>query len=166
MVKESWILKQKRNIIFLENGHWVIGDISRKKFRGLKSHKKYLENIPLTGWLYNDGTKWNYDDPSIKVYGDHTTIHQWWIQVYFNVSDGKRSKAKHQELQCFDAWENWTWEDPNCWKSCRKPSKRVSLTSISWLQSWQTCNWRFTRSILQRVPCACSSIRSSQPSMI
>ena len=60
-------------IISLENGYWLIGD-KHQNVGGLRSQKLYLENVPLSGWLYNDGTKWNYGDPSIKVYGDQISI--------------------------------------------------------------------------------------------
>ena len=62
-------VKTKLNILYLENGHWLIGD-KYQNVGGFKSVRTDLDDVPTKGWLYNDRTKWNYGDPSIKVYGD------------------------------------------------------------------------------------------------
>ena len=65
-------VKTKLNILYLENGHWLIGD-KYQNVGGFKSVRADLDDVPTHGWLYNDRTKWNYSDPSIKVYGDQTS---------------------------------------------------------------------------------------------
>ena len=64
-IEKNEIKNKYRNV---ENGHWIIGS-KYQNVGGFKSHKKNLEAVPRTGWLYNDGSKWNYDDMSIKVHG-------------------------------------------------------------------------------------------------
>ena len=64
-------VKTKLNILYLENGHWLIGD-KYQNVGGFKSVRTDLDDVPTKGWLYNDRTKWNYGDPSIKVFGDQT----------------------------------------------------------------------------------------------
>ena len=52
--------------VFLENGHWLIGD-KYQNVGGFKTKKMDLDEVPNLGWLYNDGTKW--EEAAIEVKG-------------------------------------------------------------------------------------------------
>ena len=71
-VRQVIIETKCKNILFLVNGHWLIGD-KHQNVGGFKSVRTDLDDVPTKGWLYNDGTKWNYGDLSIKVFGDQTS---------------------------------------------------------------------------------------------
>ena len=64
-------VKTKLNILYLENGHWLIGD-KYQNVGGFKSVRADLDDVPAEdeGWLYNDGTKWNDNDTTITVRGE------------------------------------------------------------------------------------------------
>ena len=62
-------VKTKLNILYLENGHWLIGD-KYQNVGGFKSVSPDLADVPTKGWLYNDRTKWNDNDTTITVTGE------------------------------------------------------------------------------------------------
>ena len=62
-------IKTKLNILFKENGHWLIGE-KYQNVGGFKSVRTDLDDVPTEGWLYNDRTKWNDNDTTITVTGE------------------------------------------------------------------------------------------------
>ena len=67
-VRQVIIETKCKNILFLVNGHWLIGD-KHQNVGGFKSVRIDLDDVPIEGWLYNDWTKWNDDDTTISVTG-------------------------------------------------------------------------------------------------